>query len=186
MKDLNKPKAEIIDTQHTDMHLDTSQVNDEVMADICKFVSNGGSETRWALLHNLNYGVFKQAMRINPIYVKMLSEARRDREEWLKEEILQLLKQMMSFDPRKAFDSNGNYLGMNDMPEEIALMIKKSKTVRVIHKDGSADDIDELVFFDKQKAIDQLGKHLNMFIERQEIHHKLTLEETIQRSREKN
>lgn len=161
-------------------------ITEDVVEDVCSYVAQGGSIARWCVLNRLQYGTFRKSLRDNRAYEMMLVEALKDREEWLKDELLQLMADIMRFDPREAYDENGNILPMNDMPEHVAKMIKKSKTVRVEHKDGPPDVVDQLEYWDKQKAIDQLGKHLQMFIERIEVNHKMTLEESIQKSREKN
>lgn len=159
------------------------EITDEIVDDLCVFVGSGGSPIRWCELKRLDYGSFMNSMKADRQFALRYAEAEASSRAWEREAVLDLIKEIMLFNPAEAFDEHGNILPMHKMPTHVAKMIKKSKTIR--SKSGDDwDEVDSLEYFDKQKAIDQLGKFLQMFIDRTEVTHKLTLEETIAKARE--
>jgi hypothetical protein len=173
----------IIDTNSDVISEPEAKLTDSDVESCCRAIANGETTSSWCLSRKLDHGWFMQELRRSRAYASMLQDAKSDREEWLKESIIDMIQRMVSFDPRRAYDENGNYLPMNKMPDDIAYMIKKSQTVRVEQKDGPPDIVDRLEFWDKQKAIDQLGKHLKMFVDKVEIGQRVTLEESINKQR---
>lgn len=158
-----------------------------LVEDCAQAVSNGYSMTEWCRQHKLNYGSFRAEIRKSHSFMNRIAEAEIARQEWLKEELLKVMRQILEHNPQRCFDDNGNYLGMADLPEESAKIIKKAKIK--LQAKGPGEDPDEILdleFYDKQKSIDQLGKYIQMFVERIDIHHKVTLEETVTRSYEQD
>lgn len=160
------------------------QITSKDIEDMCAAVGNGSTTSEFCRSRGLDHGDFMMVMRQRSSNRILLEQAKIDRQEWLKESIIEIIQNMISFDPRRAYDEAGNILPMNKLPDDIAYMIKRSQTVRVSNGPNEAPDIvDKLEFWDKQKAIDQLGKHLQMFIEKIEHKHELTLEESIAKAR---
>lgn len=187
MKDItpsNSDKAAL--EPDTDLTIDARYVDIDVMTDICRYVANGGSSTRWCVLHKVDYATFLEAVREDREFESMFIQACMDREEWFKENLLTLMYEITAFDARQAYDENGNIKPMNELPRHVAAMVKRSRTVRSENKNGPPDIVDALEFYDKQKAIDQLGKHLQLFVEKPVQTKTLTLEETIRKSKDES
>lgn len=182
--------AEIIDVKAND---NVVEITDKIVEECAIFVSNGGAITEWCVSNKINYGSFMSEIRKRGSFTRTLYEATRAREEWLKESLVKLMREITEGNPQNCFDKNGNYLGINDIPPATANIIKKLK-VRLVpnyekDEDGNdrpPDEVLEVEFYDKQKSIDQIGKYIQMFVDRVDVHHKITLEETVTRSYEKD
>lgn len=158
-----------------------------IVEDCAQAISNGYAMTEWCRIHRLNYGSFRAEIRKSHSFMGRLAEAEIARQEWLKEELLKVMRQILEHNPQSCFDANGQYLGMHNLPEESAKLIKKARIKLQSNGPGEQpDEILDLEFYDKQKSIDQLGKYIQMFVERIEVHHKVTLEETVTRSYEQD
>lgn len=72
-------------------------------------------------------------------------------------------------DLRKAFDENGNLKSPADMPDDVAKAIASIKVFVNPANDSEEITYTKMVkFWDKTKALDQIGKHFKMFTERRE------------------
>lgn len=157
-------------------------VDENFMRDICDHVANGGTPTRYCELAGINYAAFMRAIEEHE-FEQDLVRAKIRREEWLKEKLLNLMNQITDISIKDLFDENGHYKSIQNVPDRVASMIKKAR-IRLVPKgkDEPPDEILEVEFYDKQKSIDQLGKHLQMFVERIVINHAVSLEDTIDKS----
>jgi hypothetical protein len=171
-----------------DIESDSSEVveiTQEMMREISEFVANGGAITRYCLINGLNYGCLRNEIRVNSDFKQMLSTALADREEWFKEELIQLLKSITQINLKTFFDDNGHYKNIQDVPDSATLLLKKVKVkLQKNLEDPNAppDEILELELYDKQKSIDQLGKHIQMFMERVQVDHTISLEDIVNES----
>lgn len=146
-------------------------------------VANGYSMTEWCRGKGINYGSFWSELQRSTDLRAIIAKAEQARKEWLKEELLKLMRDITQLNPQSCFNSNGNYLGMMDLPENSAKLIKKAKfRLQSNGPDEAPDEILELEFYDKQKSIDQIGKYIQMFNETIDVTHKVTLEQTVTRS----
>jgi len=73
-------------------------------------------------------------------------------------------------DLRQAFDEKGNPKNIQDIPEDVA---KAISSIEVITNSGKEDDektsyTNKVRFWDKVKALKEIGNHYNMFTERRE------------------
>ena len=99
-----------------------------VMVEECAIaVSNGHAITEWCRDNRINYGSFMSVVRKTFSYQARIAEAERARQEWLKEELLKVMRQILQHNPQRCFNDKGQYLGMADLPEESAKIIKKAK-----------------------------------------------------------
>lgn len=157
----------------------------ESMTEICRYVTMGGTLVRFCVLANIKYSSMLEAIRSHPKYERMYIQACKDREDWLRDELLSLMTQITSFNIKDCYDENGALKSVADMPDSASLMIKKL-TTSYPTRDKIETTVDNIEFYDKQKSIDQLGKYLSMFIDKTQHDVRLTLEETIARSYEKD
>lgn len=154
-----------------------------LIEDCCMAIANGYTMTEWCRSKGINYGSFRSELRRTKMFEVRIMEAELAREEWLKEELLKLMRDITQLNPQSCFDDKGHYLGINGLPENAAKLIKKAKVrLQSNGPDEPPDEILEIEFYDKQKSIDQIGKYIQMFVERIEVSHKVTLEETVTRS----
>lgn len=72
-------------------------------------------------------------------------------------------------DIRKLFDESGALKDTVDLDDDIAAAIASVKVRRVRGADGEWRDVPEYKFWDKNAALDKLGRHFKLFTERTEI-----------------
>ena len=162
---------------------------------LCEYISNGGTLVDWCKEKNYLYSSVMELLRMRPEYMKHYSRALLDRDEYLKESMLNTLKDMMNFDPSQLYNSDGTFKPMGEMSDVARRMIKRMQSM--YNKDGEL--ITSVEFLDKQKALDHLGKYLGFFEgskARRELDVSLksgkgsggalTLEETIANARKKD
>lgn len=99
-------------------------------------------------------------------------EARSKRVQVEADDVLRELKRIALSDLRQAFDENGNLKPIHGLPEDIARAISGLEVDELF--EGHGDDRErvgrtkKVKFWDKTKALELLGKHLAMWIERRE------------------
>lgn len=96
------------------------------------------------------------------------------------ERVLTELARLGFMDPRKLFTESGNLRSIHDLPDEVAACIA---SVEVVTKPGVDEDGEKTVervhkirFWDKRGALDLLGRHLALFVERKQIDVRQTIE----------
>lgn len=72
-------------------------------------------------------------------------------------------------DIRKLVDEDGNLKNIVDLDDDTTPAIASVKVRRVRNADGQMVDAHEYRFWDKNAALDKLGKHFKLFIERKEV-----------------
>ena len=141
---------------------------------ICNWVSNGGSLIDLCKYLSIQYSPVIKWINKEDDRRKNYEISLRDREEWMVQELINELKRITAIDVRRAFDSKGSLLPINEMPEDVV-------------KGMSAFDVDDngkvkVRFLDKLRAIEVLGKNLKMFIDRVEHSGVVTLEQMVEGS----
>ena len=89
-------------------------------------------------------------------------------------DVLQGLKRIAEFDPRKLFDDTGKMKKIADLDDDTALAIASIdiNEIRNMTEDKAISTITKKIKqSDRIKAWELIGKHLNMWIERKEIKH---------------
>ena len=74
-------------------------------------------------------------------------------------------------DLRRVFDEDGRLKPMSEWDEDTAAAISSVKVKTVKDGDGVAE-VTEIKLWDKPSALDKIGKHLGMFVERVEVENK--------------
>lgn len=78
------------------------------------------------------------------------------------ERIIKALLAIAEADPRKLFHTDGTMKKIHEMPDELA------STISSIESDDANANVKKVRFWDKTRALEMLGKHLKMFVDRQE------------------
>jgi phage terminase small subunit len=98
--------------------------------------------------------------------------AQLDRVEVRADGVLTELKRLGLSDLRDAFDSNGHLLDVKSLPDDIAHSIAGIEVEELF--DGHGEDrehigrVKKIKLWDKNKALENLGRHLTLFVDRQE------------------
>lgn len=99
------------------------------------------------------------------------------RGEWAKEEVFEELRRMSKSRIVDFFDDAGALTDVKTWTPEMKGLIKKIK----YNDDG---EIEQIEFWNKEKALELLGKNMKMFTETHSISGKFSLEDLVQISRE--
>ena len=100
-------------------------------------------------------------------YITELMQIRADRTEITQDRVLKELAMIAFLDIRTAFDSNGNLLNIQDMPENVARAIGGLDITQI--KSRSNKDESDIEYLKRVKIIDKkgclelIGKHLAMW-----------------------
>lgn len=155
-------------------------IDASLIEDLCHLVANGGSVVKFCRIHQLNYSYFMSALRLNKAYEAMYVQACIDREEWFKDTLLEEMKDMLEANISDVFNGNNEIKPLRDIPRDITKNIKSFK--KSVNTEGY--DSYAIEMYDRQKSIDQLGRHYDMFIEKKQIDVRMSLEDTIVKSNE--
>lgn len=95
------------------------------------------------------------------------------RVEVRQDDVLRELLRIMSCDIAGAFDEKGRLRPLKDIPEDVRRVIAGVK-VKQLFEPGEeglyhSGDLLEVKFWDKTKALELAGKHLKLWVEKQEI-----------------
>jgi phage terminase small subunit len=108
---------------------------------------------------------------------------------WVKERVLLELKRIGEADIRKIFDEDGNIKPVHEWPNEVAAFVSSIETVEEF--EGSGKDREQIGWnkkvklWNKERALELLGKNIQMFTDKIEHSGKLTLEDLVNASWDK-
>ncbi len=114
-----------------------------------------------------------------------VADGMKRREEKLElkaERVLQELMRVAFVDLRQAFDADGRLKPVHELPEDVARALASLESDEVLpgqEGDGPGGIVRKVRLHDKLKALELLGKHLELFKERVEFSGQLTLEQLI-------
>jgi phage terminase small subunit len=84
--------------------------------------------------------------------------------------ILTELLALATIDPRQAYDGNGNLLNVKDLPDGLAKAISSIEVFIEFDKNGKTREqkgiTQKIKFWDKNKALENLAKHLRLITEK--------------------
>jgi phage terminase small subunit len=93
--------------------------------------------------------------------------------------VLDELRRIATVDIGQAFDAEGNLKPLKDIPPDVRRAIAAIEVEEETEKRGT---IRKVKFWDKPKALELIGRHLAMFVDKVEHSGTLTLEELIARA----
>jgi len=97
-------------------------------------------------------------------------EAQEQRTQIKADDVLRELYRLASFDPRKLFNADGSPKDITELDDDTAACIGGIDIVERITnaEEGELERIKKLKIWDKNRALENLGKHFALFVERQE------------------
>lgn len=117
--------------------------------------------------HNSGWQLMQQDKIRNAIHEAL--QRQQERTRITADRALEEMARIAFADLRQAFDENGNLKAAGDMPDDVARAIASVKVFTNPAKEGEeATYTKQVRFWDKTKALEQIGKHFKMFAERRE------------------
>lgn len=149
----------------------------------CAHVANGGSLIELAKALGIRYSDISNWVRQDKERSRRIDRAMLDRAEWSKERILQELKDIALTDVTTMFEDDGTLKPVKDWPKVLAQAVKSIDVVENFEGTGKDKQhigyTKKITFWNKEKALELLGKNIQLFSDKLEINHKVTLEEVI-------
>ncbi len=146
---------------------------------ICECVAMGNSIITLARTWEIRYTVISKWIRAKPERKKLYDSAVEDRKEWFVERLLMEMKTIAVSDLRQLFNDDGSLKPPSEWSEEASQFISSIEINELFEGTGKERELightKKIKLWDKSKSIDQLGKHLAMFIDRVEHSGKVTL-----------
>lgn len=105
--------------------------------------------------------------------------------------VLEKIYEIASVDPAEAFDENGHLLPVREMPARVRRALAGFEIERDT-KRGNEDDESEVTvtskikWWDKNRALENLGRHLRLFADKLEIEDKTGLAEKLAKARKRS
>jgi len=113
------------------------------------------------------------------------SERTRIEQDW----VLTRLARIADVDPREFFDDDGALKPLSEIPEDVRKTLASLETEGIFLGSGAdrekVGQTQKLKFPDRLKALEMIGRHLGMFVDRLEVDHGIDLREEILRGRER-
>lgn len=145
------------------------------VVDICEWLASGGSLIELCKMLDVQYSSVLRWINIDGERRRAYEMALKDRDEFVKQELIDELRKICKVDIRRAFDEGGNLLSIKEMPEDVA----KAVSAFDIDEDALGNERVRVRFLDKLKAIETMGKNLKMFVDRVEHSGTVTLEDMV-------
>jgi hypothetical protein len=147
-------------------------------------IVNGGCVIEYCSSHKVQYSKLIKLIKLDTTKKKQYDEAIEARNEWTKNCILRVLNQIITFDIKDLYDADGNLKPIQSLPKHVSMSIASVKTKEQFDLVGGktevASEVMDVKLIDKLKAIDLMGKYLNLFIEKKEISGSITLEKMLE------
>lgn len=88
--------------------------------------------------------------------------------------VLQELARIALFDPKDLFDADGNLLDLKDMPEDARRAVASVEVETEVaesgkHRGERLSVVSKVKLWDKPKALELIGRHLKMFVDKLEL-----------------
>lgn len=143
------------------------------MNSIHDHIASGGSLISFCKSLDIKYASLIAWMHRDPERDKKYKEALAARAEWAMERVLQEIQLIGTVDIRRAYNSKGELLPVNEMPDDVAAAVASVEVDELTEGYGRDREIvgqtKKLKLIDKLKALELMGKNFGMFIDRHEI-----------------
>lgn len=141
-----------------------------LLEEVCASMVNGANIIDLCAEKNLDYGTFMLWIHNDKQRENAFNKAMDDRNCFYVQQIINELQKIMTLDVVEIFKESGAVKGFKDIPKDISLAIKNIKVQEIYNNEGeNIGCIKSIEFHDKIKALEMLGKSLQMFIERRDI-----------------
>lgn len=128
-----------------------------------------------------------------PLVAKALQEAleaRAARVQVKADDVLRELLRIATVDVREAFDDDGNLKAVKDLPEDVARAIAGIDVDELWQGRGEEREqigvTRKVRFWDKPRALELLGKHLKLFVEKVEVSADSSFADILKAARERS
>jgi hypothetical protein len=155
---------------------------------ICANVASGGSLTKLCKTWDIRFWSVMKWIREDKDRSKRYDDSIRDRGEWAKETLLMELQAIALSDIRQIYNDDGSLKDVSEWPDEVASVVSSLETVEEFQGKGKDKESigynKKLKLWNKEKALELLGKYHDLFMDR--LHHSgaITLEDLVTQSRE--
>ena len=136
------------------------------MERIFAHVANGGGATTLAKNWDIRFSDMMAFIYADDVRTKRYKQAMEARVEWSTEEILNELRSIAHFDPRKLLNDDGTIKKVSEWPDEVVSAVA-GLDISDVKADGCViGTIKKLKITDRLKAVELIGKNLGTFTEK--------------------
>ena len=147
----------------------------DLLNELCSAVSMGGSAIDFCVENNLRYDLLIAWIFDDKDRTAKYNGALEARGEWMIQRVLLELKRMSTVDVREAYNENGTLKDIASLSPELAACIAGIEVDEIFEGSGPARTwtgyTKKVKFWDKNSALEKLGKTLALFVDRHEHNH---------------
>lgn len=152
---------------------------EEAILEVCDRVAEGTSLIDIAKERGWRYGDLKRGIEACPSGAQHLAEAMKARDEYMVERILDEIRALALSDLAGAYDEDGRLLPFSKIPEKVRRALSSVESDEIWAGRGderqAIGSTKKVRMYDKLRALELLGKQVQMFVERHEVSGTLTL-----------
>lgn len=160
----------------------------ELMNRIFIHVASGGSLIEMCRAWEVRYADIMLHINSDKDRMSYYNDALNARNEWFKEAVLLEFRLIGMSDIRKLYDEDGKLLPVSEWPEEVAKFVSSIEQVEEFEGKGRDKEqigwVKKVKLWNKEKALEMIGKNLSMFTEVHNHTGRITLEDIVQGSRD--
>ena len=181
-KELHDLKAKMLPD---DLKARTAKIldNPESLDTICINVASGGSLIDLCETWDVRYAEVWNWINKDKERAGRYADALNARNEWAREAILRELRLIGMADVRKLYDDIGNLLPVDEWPTEVAKFVSSFEVDELWEGKGPGREqigfTKKVKVWNKERALELLGKNIQMFNEHHTVSGKLSLEDLI-------
>lgn len=164
-KDLETRTKELIDAGY------------KTVETICINVASGGSLIDLCDTWEVRYGDMWNFLQSNKEWAGKYADALNARNEWAKEDVLLQFRRLSHAEHSQFFDEEGSLI----QPKEWTPSMKSIVKDIYFDEDGK---VARVTFWNKEKALEMLGKNISMFNEHHTVSGRISLEDLVNASRD--
>ena len=143
---------------------------------LCSHISMGGSAIDFCSMHECRYDEVIRWIYGDKARGDQYNGALDARGEWMIQRVLLELKRMSTVDPALAYDDNNCLVDVKNIPAEMRACIAEISVFEEFQGAGKDREFigytRKVKFWDKNSALEKLGKTLALFVERHDHTHR--------------
>lgn len=159
----------------------------QTMLTICRHVASGGSLIELCETWDVRYGDMVTWINGDKGRGDQYNNSMNARNEWAREAVLLELRRIGHADIRKLYDDDGNLKDPSEWPTEVAKFVSSIEVNELFEGSGKDREhvgyIKKVKLWNKEKALELLGKNIKMFTEVHAHSGQITLEDLVQQSK---
>jgi len=159
----------------------------EVFENLLRTVIAGGSIVDFPTKQGIDYADMMLWIRADPDRQALYEQALEDRKEWGKESVFKSLRAIGLMKLTDVFNDDGTAKPLSEWGDDLGVSLKDLEgafTREMCPECGHRFPIriTKMKFHDKPKALELIGKHASMFVEKVQHEHTFTLEDMVRES----